>query len=556
MSNQLKIIESDDDIDKKEIYFMILKQTKEKEKYNEFNFTSAIKPQIIYEKQIAKENKECIDHKVFKFTIKENRSNEQEETPLNNYQIKYQEGNNNYIISFSAKNNSFIYDIELKQVANYLNEIIEETFDQNIIPLYNKLDIFIEALNINNENEKLAKLYEDTIELLENEEKNNFIKKLLDKYIFTKEEFYSNDDNKKIKLLCDLNEGGKLKDSDIDSCQLVQILDNIRYDIDNGMISKKSLEKFLGEDDKMSNKMDLTIKKLGLMKLIIDNYDPIKKYHELKKIICDINKTIDTLMYIKNSLIIYHKNQYLDEIKKIIIIVNEIETKPIREFKNQEMKESIERLMHLKDISDEINKVKDFLLFNEIYENTQGRDKAERFDDGLNRLREIKSLFEENSSNIETIFEKYEENSSNIETIFEKYRNIFCNIKGKLSKKGEYISDKFVEQMKDYFNIKDEKITEDLIILIKSKKYEVVIKGIKYFFDCLNKKLVLPTNLALSQMNLNSIKMVLQQLKKENIYDYQSKNLCYKIFTSFYGKREAIDFLLSKINVDINNLKF
>ena len=30
MSNQLKIIESDDDIDKKEIYFMVLKQTKEK----------------------------------------------------------------------------------------------------------------------------------------------------------------------------------------------------------------------------------------------------------------------------------------------------------------------------------------------------------------------------------------------------------------------------------------------------------------------------------------------------------------------------------------------
>ena len=168
MSIQLKIIESDDDIDKKEIYFMVLKQTKEKEKYNEFNFTSAIKPQIIYEKQIAKENKECIDHKVFKFTIKENRSNEQEETPLNNYQIKYQEGNNNYIISFSVKNNSFIYDIELKQVGNYLNEIIEETFDQNIIPLYNKLDIFIEALKLNNENQKIEKLYEDTIELYEN----------------------------------------------------------------------------------------------------------------------------------------------------------------------------------------------------------------------------------------------------------------------------------------------------------------------------------------------------------------------------------------------------
>ena len=1073
MSNQLKIIESDDDIDKKEIYFMILKQTKKKEKYNEFNFTSAIKPQIIYEKQIAIENKECIDHKVFKFTIKENRSNEQEETPLNNYQIKYQEGNNNYIISFSAKNNSFIYDIELKQVANYLNEIIEETFDQNIIPLYNKLDIFIEALKLNNENQKIEKLYEDTIELYENkkyftllislfiktykqnknlcskllaifnkinendnkdfiyslgaetekfnsifseadniiknyeyapvhfygillsffnyydinnnfskkikklyennsdllyeilityysyfskslnqdlefydnliryllgknkefnkfekiliylddldiesylyiinknkegiikeydehrfkpiiiqenlklikkddnkeieniiktikeiinfskeknilliylkstfwkniikqydrpdieninncyelrllfkkynnlinilykdiannnkeynyiikndinkysdrdefafilnknikeicereeqkysdsqildiieqynpiynikdeddnkkyknfretyifdyinfhnitkyfketfhtlnfetifkdniiefinkltskivnistfgniidlidisrikdnikdyydilklkyeyvikheisvlkeeeklakaieilckfiimvlleeknnnfleekisklndkikiliyneiikryqdekykgikefiydilinksdnidniiklidslsyEEKNNFIIRLLDKCTFTKEEFYTNDDNKKIKLLCDLNERGKLEFSEIYSCSLIETLDEIKDDIDTGMISKKTLEKFLGGDkgaecqyeekiknsressDKMCNKIDLTIKKLALIKVIISEFDPLTKYHELKKIRCDINETIEKLKFIKDSLIIYHKNKYRNEIMKIVSIINDIENKPIREFKNQEMKESIKRFLCFMPISDEINKVKDFLFFNEIYKNTQGRDEAKRFEDAVDKLNEIKRLFEKNSSNIEMIFEKY--------------GNIFQKIKEKLSKKDEYITDKFIEQMIDYFDIKDIYLRKDLTTLIKSKKYEVIIRSIKYFFECLNKKFEVPKNLALSEMNLNSIKMVLHDLKCKNNYDYQSN---YKIFMSFYGKREAIDFLLSKINVDINNLK-
>jgi hypothetical protein len=257
------------------------------------------------------------------------------------------------------------------------------------------------------------------------------------------------------------------------------------------MISKKTFEKFLGEDDKMSNKMDLTIKKLGLMKLIIDNYDPIKKYHELKKIICDINKTIDTLMYIKNSLIIYHKNQYLDEIKKIIIIVNEIETKPIREFKNQEMKESIERLMHLKNISDEINKVKDFLLFKKIFENAQGIDQLARFDDATKKLAILRGKLDQNTSNIEIIF-----NDKN-------FKNVFKNIKEELGRKDESKSELFAKQMIDYFNINNKSVIKDLKMLINSKKYEIILKSIKYFFDnCLDKKLNLPKNINLSELRI------------------------------------------------------
>ena len=164
----MKVIESGDDVDEKEIYFMILKQKKEIEICNNLNFTSTIKPKIIYEKRIAKENGVYIDHQVFKINLQKNGNKEQDKTPLNNYQIKYQEGNNNYVISFSVKNNSFIYDIELKQVGYFFGGITEEIFDQNIIPLYYKLDIFIEALKKNNENEKIEKLYEDTIELYEN----------------------------------------------------------------------------------------------------------------------------------------------------------------------------------------------------------------------------------------------------------------------------------------------------------------------------------------------------------------------------------------------------
>lgn len=262
-----------------------------------------------------------------------------------------------------------------------------------------------------------------------------------------------------------------------------------------------------------------------------------KKYDELKLINANINETIERLMYIKNSLVIYNKNKYLYEIKKIITIIDKLETKPIREFKTEKM--NIESLLRLKVISDEVNKVKDFLFFKEIYAHSQGLDDSERFDDGIRRLKEIKKLFLENSSNIEKIYEKRE------------CYDIFNNIKNELSKKDEYIIDKFITQMIEYFEIKDKHTILDLEILIKSKKYEVIIKSIKYFFDCLNKKLVLPTYLYLSDMNLTKIKSVLKELRDKNIYDYQSKNFYYKIFTSFYEKREAIDFLLSKIDIDL-----
>ena len=44
------------------------------------------------------------------------------------------------------------------------------------------------------------------IDSLSNEDKKKFLDELMKKCEFTKEEFYSNYENKKIQLLCDLNE--------------------------------------------------------------------------------------------------------------------------------------------------------------------------------------------------------------------------------------------------------------------------------------------------------------------------------------------------------------
>ena len=102
------------------------------------------------------------------------------------------------------------------------NEIIKRYQDEK----YKGIKEFIYDIFINKSDniDNIIKL----IDSLSYEEKNNFIIRLLDKCTFTKEEFYTNDDNKKIKLLCDLNERGKLEFSEIYSCSLVETLDEIK----------------------------------------------------------------------------------------------------------------------------------------------------------------------------------------------------------------------------------------------------------------------------------------------------------------------------------------
>jgi len=101
--------------------------------------------------------------------------------------------------------------------------------------------------------------------------------------------------------------------------------------------------------------------------------------------------------------------------------------------------------------------LKDFLFFKKIFENVTGKDQSERFEDGL------KILFNENSSNIEVIFNE------------ENFVNIFKNIKEELAKKMNLNQKEFIEKMVEYFNIKDGKRIEELKIIIKSKKYKMVV---------------------------------------------------------------------------------
>ena len=421
------------------------------------------------------------------------------------------------------------------------------------------------------------------IDSLKEEDKKDFLEELLKRCEFKKEEFYSNQENKKIKILCSLNEKGVLNINY--NVKIEKLLDEIKDELETRAISKKNLEEFLNivkvedkdkkeegqkeikeikgqsklekkkelkKDESNEKKKNLTIQKLELLKLVLGDYDSIKKFGELKKLITDINEEIKNLNYIKNSLIVFHQKTFREEIKQLTNIIKDMETKQIKEFQIQATRESINKLLTHMPKSDEINKVKDFLLFKKIFEKAQGRDQEERFNDSLTKLNALKANYEKEELNIEKIFENYKDEKSNKEV---NIVDIFKNIKDNLSKKEESISDKFIEQMANYFDIKDEKKKNDLSIIIKSKRYEMVVKSIKFFFENFqNKKKIQKYDL--SEMKLKDLKRNLKKLKDDNIYDYESKDsYYYKVFTSFYEKKEAIDFLISKANTNIDYLK-
>ena len=143
------------------------------------------------------------------------------------------------------------------------------------------------------------------------------------------------------------------------------------------------------------------------------------------------------------------------------------------------------------------------MLFRKIYEKSKGSDQEERFKDAKSQLDKIKYLFKK---------------ESNIEIVFNNFENIFEDIKEELSKKEESKSDEFIKQMENYFDKKNEETKKDLSILIKSKKYEMIVKSIKFFFENFsNKKLILPKHIELSEMDLKDLKRTLKILK-DDIY--------------------------------------
>ena len=171
------------DVEKKEIYFIISYQRKQKENSDDFNFLLSDKennkPIIIYINELEEENKTYFYKKVFKFFIKQKNKSENSQKSINIYNqiFTFKINEDKYILSFDTKGNSFIYDVDLKMENKNLNEII--SIDQNIIEINEKMNIFKEALKKNKEEHKIEQLIEETIEKKVNSVKDFLLFKVI-----------------------------------------------------------------------------------------------------------------------------------------------------------------------------------------------------------------------------------------------------------------------------------------------------------------------------------------------------------------------------------------
>ena len=307
-----------------------------------------------------------------------------------------------------------------------------------------------------------------------------------------------------------------------------------------GVITKQKLEEFF------KNKEDVIIKRLGLIQIILEKYEPEKVYQKLKTDIEEINKNIDQLTKIKNSLLIFHRIVYFKDINEITKFINNINGKQLKIYNNEETRTEIGKLITHQDLCTQVDEVKDIVLFKVIYEEAFGNDQRERFQKAYSKINNIKKLLEE---------------TNKIEDIYEENKKVFDKIKDIISNNNESKEDIIINQIIDYFKIQEKSdLINDLKIILKSKKYEMDLKSISFFFESFNpndsnwnKKLPKGYE-TLSTKNLGELKEILKKLKEAQIYDYTEKSNYFRFFTALYEKKEAIDFLVSKINQDIKYL--
>ena len=141
-------------------------------------------------------------------------------------------------------------------------------------------DEFSNTMKDNNDIEnriKLIDILEGKNETETNKDINEFLEKIIEKNLFTKDDFFSGKQDYRILLLCELYEKGKIKKSQEEYYgKIINLLDSIKKEIE-GDIEESKLEEFL-EMDK-----SLVIQRLKLVKLVLEKFNPEEKYEELIK---------------------------------------------------------------------------------------------------------------------------------------------------------------------------------------------------------------------------------------------------------------------------------
>ena len=450
--------------------------------------------------------------------------------------------------------------IDLTNLKDYIfEEFVKKVEDQDDIDNIIKLIECIEGKQKEKKEEK-EKENSDTQKI--NSENNDLRKKILNEFLdklyneksnnlFSKEEFFTEINNIKVSLLCSLYEKEKIENDTklIYFDNINKLLTEIRGDLD-GNIRKETLEKFLKIDKSLTEKKiefkhSIINRRLNLMKLILEAFNPETKYCELKNQFDKIDVEIKKLQFTKDNIIIYFNQKHQELLQKLIEVINNNKNKEIKQYKEGRIKTLLDECENLEVTANKIEKVKNFLLFNIIYEMNSSNDEDKNFDIACKKLDEIGKSLETDKAT----------------EIYEKYKDIFEKIREKISNNEEK-AQQFIKDLKEYYKLENEDLIEKLTILFKSKKFEKDINSIIFFFSYFeknnkkwNEKLSIEKYKDLSKNSFEDIITKLGELKKNEIYIYNDIKNYNKLFTCLNEKEEAIEFLFEKIGKDISYLK-
>jgi len=180
------------------------------------------------------------------------------------------------IIFEEEKNTNFLEE-QIKNLEDKLQsliyfKLIKKCNDEK----YEKMKDYIFEIFLKNI-EKTDKIIE-LIKILNDKDREKFLEKLMKVCEFEKNEYYSNSENDKIKLLCHLNNPDKPILNDNNCGKLQIFLDDIKVDLEENLITKKQLEEFLNIKNETLENVEGKIKK-------IDESNPIIQKLALIKII-------------------------------------------------------------------------------------------------------------------------------------------------------------------------------------------------------------------------------------------------------------------------------
>jgi len=343
-------------------------------------------------------------------------------------------------------------EIDDKNDINY-NEMKEYIFSKLINKIENMSDInniitFLDKLEQMpiNEQKKDRKIKKESII-------HEFLNELIEKNLFNKDEFFSNKKNIKILLLYKLYEKGKIKkNEEYYYDNIINLFKEIWKDID-GNIQIKKLEEFLKNDESIIKQ------RLSLLKILDDILNPEDVYRNLKRENEKINDCKRKIIYIKDNIIIYLKEKEKEVIKKLIEVINNYQNIKISEIEGEQMKELFKDISRLEERADIIEKVKNFLLFNVIYDMDLNKDEENSFIYAYNKLYEIGDFLRNNNSIIK---------------LYTEFKDVFDIIKEKLGINEER-AQKFITDFIKYYNINNDNLIDELTTCTGITQYKIYI---------------------------------------------------------------------------------